>query len=365
MQKYGAKAIPGLVKLLESDSRNARELAGYTLRDIKGLTPEHLPALMKARRNGDGWIPPAIARVGTPEAVMFLVDDLRHDPETHTQVTGALEMLGAKAAPALAEFFACAERCDEERFRAASSVLGEMKEQAVGVIPRLLQIAQDQQFEPQGRRYAVMTIGSLGHDAESFVPQLNELKKQDPSLSTAVEMSLTSIGSPDAVPALLRQLPIHPEDALYSISGLLKNGYSAGPAVMKYLDDRRWDVRVAAVNTLGDIGYLPAEPALAEMLTNVDDWKLVYSTVLALGHLRAKGSLAHSSTFMSRIGIRRCAALRPPWSPTSNPEPPWLNPTRGNSVSSRAVPNPAIPCVSGPSRNRKGRRCTRKKVKGT
>ncbi|HET9475423.1 MAG TPA: hypothetical protein VFO82_16095, partial [Steroidobacteraceae bacterium] len=94
VQKYGAQAVPGLIKLLESDSSNARELAGYTLRDIDGLKPEHLPALMKARRNGDGWIPPAIARVGTPEAVAFLVEDLRKDPEIHTQVTVALRRLG-------------------------------------------------------------------------------------------------------------------------------------------------------------------------------------------------------------------------------------------------------------------------------
>src|SRR5262245_42261918 len=58
VQKYGAQAIPALIELLESPVRNARELAGYTLRDIEGLQPEHLPALMKARRSGDGWIPP-------------------------------------------------------------------------------------------------------------------------------------------------------------------------------------------------------------------------------------------------------------------------------------------------------------------
>jgi hypothetical protein len=89
VQKYGAEAVPYLVKLLDNGTENARQLAGYTLRDIDGLKPEHLPALIRARRRGDGWIPPAIARVGTPEAVAFLVDDLRRDPEKHTQVTWA------------------------------------------------------------------------------------------------------------------------------------------------------------------------------------------------------------------------------------------------------------------------------------
>ena len=71
VQRYGATAIPPLLQMLESPRENVRALAGYTLRDIEGLTSEHLAPLMKARRNGDGWIPPAIARVGTPEAVSF------------------------------------------------------------------------------------------------------------------------------------------------------------------------------------------------------------------------------------------------------------------------------------------------------
>src|SRR5262245_21245127 len=73
LQRHGARAIPGLIKLLESGSESSRKLASYTLRDIQGLGPEHLPALTRARLGGDGWIPLAIASVGTPEAIAFLV----------------------------------------------------------------------------------------------------------------------------------------------------------------------------------------------------------------------------------------------------------------------------------------------------
>ena len=96
VQRYGAQAILPLLKLLESDKPNVRQLAGYTLRDIEGLTAENLPALMRARRGGDGWIPPAIARIGTPEAIEFLVNDLRNEPEMHTQVTVAVENPGGQ-----------------------------------------------------------------------------------------------------------------------------------------------------------------------------------------------------------------------------------------------------------------------------
>src|SRR5262249_15970745 len=149
VQKYGAQAIPALIKLLDSPVGNARELAGYTLRDIEGLQPEHLPALMKARRSGDGWIPPAIPRVGTPEDIEFLVEDLRNDPEMHPQVTGSLEMLGARAALPLAELFACSENCNDEVFSTVSWIFSDMDDKALVAAPRLLEIARDHRYETQ------------------------------------------------------------------------------------------------------------------------------------------------------------------------------------------------------------------------
>lgn len=292
VQKYGAEAVPYLIKLLDDGNTNARQLAGYTLRDIDGLKPEHLPALIRARRRGDGWIPPAIARVGTPEAVEFLINDLRQDPDTNTQVTWSLSSLGSKAAPSLAELFACAGSCNKDLLWAASHVLSEMKGDApLAVVPRLLQVAGDARYELPARRYAVVAIGSLGERSQPFVPQLNELKKGDTALEAVVDQSLATIGSPDAVPALLRQLPIDPEDALSKISRLGKNGVAAGPVVLNYLQDRRWDIRIAAADTLGDIGYQEAAPALAQALEDPDDWKLVYAATLALGHLKARGSV--------------------------------------------------------------------------
>ena len=292
VQKYGAEAVPYLVKLLDDGTTNARQLAGYTLRDIDGLKPEHLPALIRARRRGDGWIPPAIARVGTPEAVEFLISDLRQDPDTNTQVTWSLSSLGAKAAPQLAELFACTGQCDKELLRATVHVLSEMKGDApLGVVPRLLQIAGDARYDLLARRYAVGAIGGLGERALAFAPQLNGLKKADAALEDAVDQSLATIGSPDAVAALLRQLPIDPEDALARISRLQKNGVSAGPVVLNYLQDRRWDIRIAAADTLGGIGYQEAVPALARAIEDPDDWKLVYAATLALGHLQARGSV--------------------------------------------------------------------------
>jgi HEAT repeat protein len=291
VQRHGAAAIQPLLKLLESDQENVRTLACYTLRDIDGLTAEHLPALIRARRNGDGWIPPAIARIGTPEAVEFLIDDLRRDPETNTQVTWALEILGAKAAPGVARLLRCAGECDDNVSSAVHFMFSEMKGNAANAVPELLQIARNETLSLNNRRTAVLSLGAIGESSPQHEAQLIMLGKEVPVLKSAVEVALSTMSSSAAVPALVRDLPADPAHVLRVIAELGRNGHAAGPAVTRYLDDRDWEVRIWAATALGSIGYEAAEPSLRKALADEDDWKLVYAAVLALGRLRSSASL--------------------------------------------------------------------------
>ena len=284
---FGPDAIPHLILLLEHEDPGVRKLAGYTIRDIDGLGPEHLEPLMRARRNGDGWIPPAIARIGTQEAIEFLADDLRKRPQTRTQVTVAFKRLGARGAPLIAEMFACMDDCNEQVLGVALFVIGELGEDAIGVIPRLLDIAADDQYAPANRQHAIAGVGRIGPAAESYVPDLLALRDKMPLLASAVDFALFQIGSSEAVASLLQALPNDAEYVLFKIRGLGKNGYNAGPAVLAYLNDPDWDIRVTAANTLGHIGYTPASPALAKVLADQDDWKLVYAASSSLGRLEA------------------------------------------------------------------------------
>jgi hypothetical protein len=117
------------------------------------------------------------------------------------------------------------------------------------------------------------------------------LKDRVPALESSVNSALASIGTSEAVPPLLQSLAADPQTALKRIADLGSNGYSAGPKVMEYLGDPRWDVRVAAAGALGRISYTPAESALQMALSDQDDWKLVYSAVIALGHLKSGASI--------------------------------------------------------------------------
>lgn len=106
IQAHGAAAIPYLLPLFREESEPIRDFAGYVLRDLEGLTEEHLDALIQARLHGDGWIPPAIARIGTPRAIAFLVEDLKEEPQTQSQLTHALVIAGRKGA-------ACPRGCSQ------------------------------------------------------------------------------------------------------------------------------------------------------------------------------------------------------------------------------------------------------------
>ncbi len=285
---YGEDAIPYLIPLLEHEHAGVRRLAGYTIRDAPGLGPEHLDALIRARENGDGWVPPAIARIGTQEAMEYLADDLRRRPQTHTQVTFAFRILGPEGAPLIAELFACSDECNDRVFNVAAFVLGELEQDAVGVIPRLLEIAEDDRYTPAGRRYAIFGVGEIGPGAEPFVPELLALRERQPLLAAAVDHALLNIGSSEAVASLLRALPYDAEYVLFDIRRLGVNGYDAGPAVLGYLNDPEWNIRVSAADTLGHIGYTPASSALAELLEDEDDWKLVYAASMSLGRLKVE-----------------------------------------------------------------------------
>src|SRR5262249_31777653 len=68
VESFGAAAVPDLLGLLEASDQATRDFAGYTLASIDGLEPEHVAPILRAalREPAGGWLPPALARIGTP-----------------------------------------------------------------------------------------------------------------------------------------------------------------------------------------------------------------------------------------------------------------------------------------------------------
>ena len=290
LQSLGPEAILPVMELLQDRDGNVREMAGYVLRDMPGLGPEHLPPLQRAVEAGDGWLPPAIASIGTPEAIRFLMAQLAKKPESHTQFTFALERLGPAAFPGLLELFRCGKSCDESLLRVAGSILAESREKAAEAITPLVAVATDPGSSLLARRGALRALGELGPTARPAVTTLLEMTHGEPvELQADARQAVLGIGGAGTREALEASLDgaETPQFVLRDIAALGEGGREAGPRVERLLSAREADVRVVAARTLGLIGYRPAVPSLIAALDDPDDWRLVYLAAEALGRLRA------------------------------------------------------------------------------
>lgn len=293
IQKFGATAIPYLLPLLEHPKPAVRELAGYALHDTQGLTEVHLDALIAGRLRGNGWIPPVIARIGTPRAMRFLVDELKKEKRTGTQLTIALSQAGKKSVPCLVEIFEREPEMDEALSSAIRDVFSQMGEEAQPAVEPLVRVAADPKRPVQVREGAIQSLGAMGVTARSAVPTLQEIaRKEDAALAGSAEYAIACTGSPEAVPIVLQWL----KDSrgirtFWQLSAMGTNAISAGPALLKLLNDDNWGFRVDAARTLGFIGYSGAGNALTRCLGNEDDWELVWASAQSLGRLRFRSAL--------------------------------------------------------------------------
>jgi HEAT repeat protein len=313
IQAHRAAAIPHLLPLLESETKAVRTFAGYVLRDLEGLTEEHLEALIRARRRGDGWIPPAIARIGTPRAISFLVEDLEARPQSSTQVTWGLVRAGGKAATELAEAFGAVAPLSEAFVRATSEVLHEMGGASGHAVAPLLSVATGPSSSTERKVQALQALGCIGLPAESAVPALQELRAREGALRDAVDSTLIGIGTPAAVPILVERLRAKPSVVLLrDIAEFRERGHDAGPAVVELLSSGDWELRVASATTLGYIQYTPATAVLLTLLEDDTDWRRVFASAESLGRLRANRALRP----LERVAVKhwyppvRVAALK-------------------------------------------------------
>lgn len=302
LQRVGAEAIPLLLPLLSDQNAAIRDLASYTLRDINGLSEEHLDVLIAACRRGDGWIAPAIARIGTPRAVDFLVEELVRQRKTQNQLTWAIEMLGNKAVPGLVQVYQNQTEWDEDLDQTMQYMMRTLGDKAAAAVDPLFALATDETQPAAKRRRAIVALGLIGEPAQRAVVRLQERKdywelQGDSKLKRVVDEAIVRVGASEAVPILTRALKESQEAEstlliLRDIAALSQRGVMAGSTVIKYLNAADWEVRVAAVRTLGYIGFQEAERDLTALLKNKEDWRLVLSAAESLGRLKNKQAIA-------------------------------------------------------------------------
>ena len=195
LQIIGAPAIPYLLPLLQYPDEEVRSLASYTLRDIDGLTEEHLDVLIESSRRGDGWIPLAIARIGTEKAVTFLVAQLVYQ-RRETQTTWAVVHLGKKAVPQLVDVYETAKDWDDQLSQSLVFVFKHLGIKAPAAVAPLQKTAANEAISREIRLGAVAALGPIGLTAEKSIPELQKLRKSgDEDIADAAASAIINIGS--------------------------------------------------------------------------------------------------------------------------------------------------------------------------
>ncbi|AKQ68432.1 PBS lyase HEAT-like repeat protein [Myxococcus hansupus] len=291
IQAHGAAAIPHLLPLLNSDSEPLRDFAGYVFRDLDGLTEEHLDPLIQARRKGDEWIAPAIARVGTPRAIAFLVEDLLETPLRNTQVIDALVLAHGKAAVHLAETFRRPQPLAARFADATCQVFEGMGPHAQPAVRVLTSVATGHDAPPENRARAIELLGCIGDAATPAVPTLMTLREHE-ALRGSVDTTLVRLHAPAEVHLLIAKLRTKPTARiLKDLSRHFDKGRAAGDAVTEVLAHEDPILRFEAAQTLGALQHRKATAPLVALLESPLDWRVSLAAAETLGRLHAAEAL--------------------------------------------------------------------------
>ncbi|MCP3061579.1 HEAT repeat domain-containing protein [Myxococcus sp. K38C18041901] len=295
IQAYRAEAIPSLMALLESPSERVRRHASHALSDIEGLNAKHLPALLRAHARGSGYIEVAIGRLGSARAIDWLIRQLMLQPQGNVHVTQGLVIAGSDAAVALAETLRGSTSLDPlfpMYVNAVCGVLWEMQAGARGGVSALLSVAMDDTVSPRNRWHAIRLLGCIGPSARSSLPSLEQLAGGDGTFRVAVEETRKALHPPAELPKLLETLHDEPSaEALLLIGNLLSRADSAGADVLPFLDSKKWNVKLAAIQVLGAIQHRGATASLINLLEDSEDWQRVYFACKSLGAMHAVEAL--------------------------------------------------------------------------
>ncbi|MBK6691014.1 MAG: HEAT repeat domain-containing protein [Myxococcales bacterium] len=317
IQAYGAAAVPYLLPLLSSPEPHIRYIAGFIVSDIGGLTEKNLDALIAAVERDGGWVPSAIAHIGTPRAMQYLLDALPRLPKTMTQVTFALETFGPRASIPLAQFFERPEPVSAEVSDAICRIFRSTAADAAPAVGVLLARAHREQGPRQNRVFAIRAIGCMGIAARAASPALKAVAALEPRFAKEVDDVLVAIGAPEGVAILVAELRNSPDvPGLRTLARLGGAARDAGPAVAALVSGADRELRVPAARTLGFIGYDQGAPLLMGLLTAEDDWQLPYVAAESLARLGVVAALPALDTLATshwyppvRSNARRAAEV--------------------------------------------------------
>lgn len=303
------QAMPGaadaLVPLLADPEESVADLAAYVLRDMPTIDPRLLQGIRIGLDRDLGWLPPALARVGTDEAAAEAVKRLLAKGETGNQESYAVELFGARALPYFLDAVVCPPGCDVASvFDPLAAVLDSMPAEArAQAVPGLLQRLQQSSDSDDAATGVLSLLSRIGSEAGAAEPMLLDLRQGRPALARAVDETLIAIAAPAAAAILERRIAEAPTtEDLERLGAIGAPGRIASPRLIALLKDEgtwidpasdamswdfneRNDLPMTAAQALGAIGDPATASALAEAIDDPFDPRLNRAAVQALARL--------------------------------------------------------------------------------
>jgi HEAT repeat protein len=208
LRAYGKAAVPHLLGVMAGADSKARDVAAYTLCHIDGLTDADTPALLRGLAKGERWIAPAVARIGSPEAITTLFGALKASPDYNANLVPAFKRLGRKGVPILLSAFDCRDGapsdasdhrdpCQASVLATISIIFGELGPEASDAVAPLTKVARDEKRPWAFRAAAVDSLGEIGESAASAAPALRQIARAEPKrFRKLVERALAEMRLP-------------------------------------------------------------------------------------------------------------------------------------------------------------------------
>jgi HEAT repeat protein len=298
LETFGELAKRELLKRAASEDRDWSDLADSVLEKWEPLGPKDVPALIAAlKRNPGGWVARSLGRIGTPEALAALAEDIRLHG-TANQSGLALAAYGQQAIPYLLSLLDAEDEHGNGKvhWEDAAKLIADMKS-AHADLPNWVAIARDSKQRAERRIGALRVIMAMGSDAKEVAPQLRPLLDDQDVWETA-KAALRSMAD-ESVAISRNDCQTGDEYGEYFDSGTcLSNKAAYGPAARPiaplifqvFSSSRDGTNRADAASFAGAVGYKEARARLIEMLGDTD-WRAVYAATRALGWLGATDAL--------------------------------------------------------------------------
>jgi HEAT repeat protein len=284
-EMHDARAIPALLEALRT-RRDDPVVKPWMLAQIGESAVPQLIAALDHQENDREQIYQALGTIGNPQALKFLLCALRH-PNSQIRSLAALALRRAadpSSVPALREALHDPEKAVRGDAMTALVACAEKSGDYQQVLPLLIDSLNGPDAEMVGLAIYAFEKSGDPHVVPHLVRIL--LTHENDDRRDLAKFVLRGFGSAPA--PFLREALSHPEAVVRARAlGFLKlvKDESDLPRLIDATRDEDRNVRLAAVEALGDKNARPAVPALLERLHEEDDSEMMQSAVYSLGEI--------------------------------------------------------------------------------